>query len=245
MSDRPLTIVTGASRGIGRAIALGLAKAGHDLALLALERLDTVRAVAEEARRHGIEATAFVGDVAKEASIDEFFAQLGDRGDRLYGLVNNAGTTGERDTLANLSVAEIDAVLAVNLRGAILMSRAVVPRLRAMKRGAIVNMSSQSAQFGGNGLSIYAATKAALNGLTVALARELAPDGLRVNAVSPGPVLTEPLRALPPARLAEMQASLPMGRFCTEEEVAGVVAWLLSDEASYVSGAIVPVHGAR
>jgi NAD(P)-dependent dehydrogenase (short-subunit alcohol dehydrogenase family) len=118
-------------------------------------------------------------------------------------------------------------------------------RLTGGHGGAIVNLSSQTARFGGDRLAAYAASKAAIDGLTISLAREVAPAGIRVNAVSPGAVLTEPLRALPAEKLESMQAAMPMGRFCEPEEVARTVLWLLSDSASYVSGAIVPVHGAR
>ena len=238
-------MVTGASRGIGRAIALALAKAGHDLVLVAHTDRAGLEDAAREVRALGASCRAPLCDVASEADVAELFGALGPDAGRLSGLVNNAGYAGERSTLAEMAMSDVDQVLGVNVRGAVLMCRAAIPLLRARRSGAIVNLSSQVAQFGGNGLSVYAASKAALNGLTVSLARELAPDGIRVNAVSPGPVLTDPLKALPAERLEEMRRGLPMGRFCTPEDVAAAVVWLLSDQAGYVSGAIVPVHGAR
>jgi NAD(P)-dependent dehydrogenase (short-subunit alcohol dehydrogenase family) len=239
--DRPLTLVTGAARGIGRAIAIALAEAGHDLVLV--DR-DGTEAIANDARARAAECVERRCDITDEAAVAALFEGLGPLRSRLSGLVNNAGFTGERMTLADAPAALIDQVFAVNVRGLMLMCRAAIPLMQVRGGGAIVNLSSQSATFGGAGLTPYAASKAAVNGLTVSLAREIAP-AIRVNAISPGPVLTEPLRALPPERLAEMERSLPMGRFLLAQEVAAVAVWLLSDAASYVSGAIVPVHGAR
>lgn len=237
---KPLCIVTGAGRGIGRAIALALADAGWDLALVDRDSLEETRALAEA---RGAACSAAKLDVTDEADVAAFYPKLDAA--RVRGLVNNAGYTGDRVALADAPMDMIDQVLAVNVRGVMLMCRGAIPVMQARGGGAIVNISSQSASFGGNGLTPYAASKAAVNGLTISLARETAPAKIRVNAVSPGPVLTEPLKALPAEKLKEMEASLPMGRFLTAEEVAASVVWLLSDVASYVSGAILPVHGAR
>jgi len=245
MSIRPFSIVTGASRGIGRAAALALARAGHDLLLTCREDRTRLEETIRNAQAAGAACRGRVADVANEAEVADLFGELGEDSRRLAGLVNNAGYAGDRGKLTELPMEMIDRILAVNLRGAILMCRGAIPPMAARGAGAIVNLSSQSAVHGGTDLSVYAATKAALNGLTISLAREVAPQGIRVNAVSPGPVLTDPVQALPPERLKQMRASLPMGRFCREDEVADVVVWLLSAQASYVSGAIVPVHGAR
>ena len=242
---RPLAVVTGAGRGIGRAIALGLAGAGYDLALVGRADLASLEQAAGEAAALGAACSTVLCDISDEEPVDGLFATLGPDLPRLAALVNNAGVAGPRSRLDELSMADVDEVLAVNVRGAILMCRAAIRAMRARGGGAIVNITSQTAEFGGDRLSVYGASKAALNGLTVSLAREAAGFGVRVNAISPGPVLTEPLLALPPGRLEEMKAGLPMGRFCTAEEVAAVAVWLLSGQASYVSGAIVPVHGAR
>jgi NAD(P)-dependent dehydrogenase (short-subunit alcohol dehydrogenase family) len=188
-------------------------------------------------------------DLTSQNAITDLFRFASKDGRRLTGLVNCAGFTGERRALADTTAEAIDQVLAVNLRATILCCQQAIPQMSRPtggSGGAIVNLSSQSAIFGGDRLAVYSASKAAINGFTVSLARELAPSGIRVNAVSPGPVLTDSVRAdLPHDKLHAMATSLPMGRFCEPEEVGRTVLWLLSDAASYVSGAIVPVHGAR
>ncbi len=239
---RPLCVVTGARRGIGRAIALAAADAGYDLVLVDRGSAEETE---REVRQHGAGCRRQVCDITDSEAIAEFYRGLGADAARLAGLVNNAGDSGERMNLADAPIGMIDRVLATNVRGTILMCQGAVAAMSARGGGAIVNISSQCASFGGNGLTAYAASKAAVNGLTISLARETASAKVRVNAVSPGPVLTDRLKVLTPERLREMEASLPMGRFLTSDEVAAVVVWLLSDAASYVSGAIVPVHGAR
>ncbi len=245
MTPRPLAWVTGASRGVGRAIALALADAGYDLILSARAPSDGLDETLRLATARGAAGRTVTFDLADAAGIDAAVRGLGSDRTRFAVLVNNAANAGERTPLADARLEMIDAVLDANLRGALLMCRAALPLLEARGGGSIVNISAQAASFGGRGLAVYSASKAALNGLTVALAREAAPLKVRINAVSPGPVLTDAILTLPEARRDEMQAELPLGRFCEPDEVAKVVAWLVSDQASYVSGAIVPVHGAR
>ncbi len=240
VAARPLLLITGASRGIGAAIADLAAQRGYDLVLTYRSDQASAARVAAAAEAHGAGVVIAALDLADPLSIDALFAHLPRP---LAGVVNNAAFVGARGPLQDADVEDLSLVITTNVRGTALVCRAAIPRLQP--GGVLVTLSSQSAQFGGNGLSVYAATKAALNGLTISLAREIAPLGLRAVAVSPGPVLTEPLRALPPERLAEMAASLPLGRFCSVDDVARTVLWLLSEEAGYISGAVVPVHGAR
>jgi NAD(P)-dependent dehydrogenase (short-subunit alcohol dehydrogenase family) len=246
--SRRFTLVTGASRGLGEATALEAARQGHDLALAAqsrAERLDEVRRAAVALGSPHV--SVHLCDVGDAAAVAGLFRDTGTHAP-LTGLVNCAGYAGERFALAEAPLDMIDRVLVVNLRGTILCCREAVAQMSRLSGGiggGIVNLSSQTARFGGDRLAAYAAAKAGIEGFTISLAREVAAAGIRVNAVSPGAVLTEPLRALPPEKLESMIAAMPMGRFCEPEEVARAVLWLLSDSASYVSGAIVPVHGAR
>ena len=245
---RRFTLVTGASRGLGKAIALEAARQGHDLALVARSQGDQLGEVRRAAAASGsAHVSVHLCDLGDAAAVARLFREAGAHAP-LTGLVNCAGYSGERFVLAEAPLDMIDRVLFVNLRGTILCCREAVARMSRLSGGsggAIVNLSSQTARFGGDRLAAYAASKAGIDGLTISLAREVAPAGIRVNAVSPGAVLTEPLRALPPEKLESMQAAMPMGRFCEPEEVARTVLWLLSDSASYISGAIVPVHGGR
>lgn len=242
---KPLAIVTGASRGLGAAIAASLANAGYDLALISQRDGEAAHKVASEARSLGADTTLHFGDISNEATVKKMFDEAESRGQELAALVNNAGVTGERCDLAELPIEAFDRVFAVNVRGAVLCCQHATPLMARAGGGAIVNVSSQSGTYGGAGLTAYAASKAALNGLTISLAREVAPLNIRVSAVSPGPVLTEPLRALSADKLEQMRRTLPLGRFCTPEEVGETVCWLLSAKASYISGAVIPVHGGR
>lgn len=244
-----LTIVIGASRGIGRAVAIELGRQGHALALVGHSHREQLAEV-----KNAIETTSkvrvfdYLSDVAEPREVEELFADVVRDAGVPTGLVNCAGYTGDRLALEDAPLAMIERVVAVNMLATIMCCRAAI-RLMSTKSGgtggAIVNMSSQNARFGGDRLAVYSASKAAVEGLTISLAREVAGAGIRINAVSPGPVLTEPLQALSAQKLADMKTQLPMGRFCEPQEVAATVAWLLSDAASYVSGAIIPVHGAR
>lgn len=242
--SRPLTLVTGASSGIGASIAKTLAARGHDLVLVCRSNRDALDGVADEVRSANVWTHCISSDISEPNSVDHVFAEVARLPRPLTGLVNNAAYTGERMPLADLPLSELDRVLDTNVRGVLLMCRGALPLL-AKTGGVIVNLTSQSAIFGSNGLTTYAASKAAVNGITVSLAREVAGQGIRVVGVSPGPVKTKALLALSSERLEEMEKSLPMGRFCSVDDVARTVAWLMSDEASYISGAILPVHGAR
>jgi NAD(P)-dependent dehydrogenase (short-subunit alcohol dehydrogenase family) len=248
-ADRRLTLVTGGTRGIGAATALRLASAGHDLVLGF--RSDT--AAAEECRSTveaaGARCVVVRADVADPAGIDTLFEAAAEVG-RLTGVVNNAGATLHLGPLAETPVDVVRRTVDLNLTAALLVARAAV---RAMgtsyggRGGVLVNLSSVAARLGAAGEYVhYAAAKAGVEAFTRGLAQEVAGEGIRVAAVAPGLVRTRiHADAGDAARVDRVGATVPLGRAGEPAEVADAVAWLLSDRASYVSGATIEVTGGR
>jgi NAD(P)-dependent dehydrogenase (short-subunit alcohol dehydrogenase family) len=241
----PVLLVTGASRGIGRAIAELGARRGYAVAVNYLNARAQADAVVDSIQAAGGTAAAFRADIGDAAATDALFEKVSAELGPLSALVNNAGEIPSRQDFATMSDADIERMVDVNLLGAMRCMRRAIDQFTQPGGGAIVNVSSEAARFGGNRIAVYAATKAALSMLTVSTARELAPLGIRVNAVSPGTILTDALAAEGDAVLDNLSRTLPMGRIGRPDEVAETVLWLLSDAASYVSGAVLPISGAR
>jgi NAD(P)-dependent dehydrogenase (short-subunit alcohol dehydrogenase family) len=242
-------LVTGGGRGIGAAVALLAARRGFDVAVNYREDERAAASVADAARAIGVRATIIQADVSREPDIVKMFQQVDTFG-TLAALVNNAGVTGGFSKVADLTAAALGKTLAVNTYGAILCAREAVRRLSTVwggNGGAIVNVGSIASRLGGAGEWVhYAASKAAIEAFTVGLAREVAGEGVRVNAVAPGIVDTEiHASAGDPHRAKRMATSIPLGRAATANEVAEAVMWLLSPESSYVTGAILEVGGGR
>ena len=247
---QPVMIVTGGSQGIGAAVArLGAAR-GYAVALTYQSNAALAEAVVAAITAAGGKAIAVQAEMADEASILALFATV----DRELGpvsvLVNNAGGPGPTCRIEAVTSAILDQVLAVNVRAPFLTIREAARRMRTDRDGSggsIVNVSSRAAEIGGAGEWVhYAASKGALDSLTVGAARELAGQGIRVNAVSPGLIETDlHARAGLPDRLTRLVGGVPMGRTGSAEEVAEAVLWLASDAASYISGVIVPISGGR
>jgi NAD(P)-dependent dehydrogenase (short-subunit alcohol dehydrogenase family) len=243
-------IVTGGSQGIGEAIARLAGARGYAVALTYKSSAERAQRVAADIGAAGGRAIAVQAEMADEVSILSLFRRVDGAFGPLTVLVNNAGTPGPAGTIDAITAAVLDEVLAVNVRAPFLLIREAVARMATDRGGAggsIVNISSRAAELGGaNEWIQYAASKGALDSLTIGAAKELGPRGIRVNAVSPGLIQTDlHARSGLPNRLEKLLPGVPMGRVGSAEEVAQTVLWLASDEASYISGAIVPISGGR
>jgi NAD(P)-dependent dehydrogenase (short-subunit alcohol dehydrogenase family) len=242
-------LVTGGSRGIGAAVATLAAKSGFDVAVNYREDERAASAIVEAVRSNGVRALAIKADVALEADVVRMFEAVDTFGP-LKALVNNAGVTGGFARVADLKAVALERMLAVNVTGAILCAREAVRRLSTVwggDGGSIVNVSSLAAKLGGAGEWVhYAASKGALQTFTVGLAREVAGEGVRVNAVAAGIVDTEMhLAAGDPHRAKRTGATVPIGRAATAHEIAEAILWLTSPAASYVTGTILEAGGGR
>ena len=243
----PVTVITGGGRGIGAATALHLAGIGHAVALNYLRDRAAAEGVVATIRAAGGRAVAIPGDVAEADAVDALFAAAAELGP-VTGLVNNAGLTAHIGDLADTPVEVVRLVVDVNLLGAVLCARRaaqVMATSRGGQGGAIVNVSSAAATLGSAHEYVhYAAAKAGVDALTVGLAKELADQGVRVNAVAPGLIRTGIHAAAgDPDRLQRVLSRIPMGRVGEPAEVAPAIAWLLGPEASYVTGASIRVAG--
>jgi 3-oxoacyl-[acyl-carrier protein] reductase len=235
-----VALVTGASRGIGRAIALALAARGAEV--VAAARDDHAAAVVAEIAAAGGRAHAATLDVTDAAAVDTVVAETLARSGRIDILVNNAGIARDQ-LLLRLKRADWDAVLATNLTSAFLCSQAVLKPMLKQRFGRIVNVSSIVGQAGNAGQTNYAASKAGVIGFTKALALEVASRQITVNAVAPGLIDTEMTRGLPGGAHQDWASRIPVGRLGTPEEVAAAVAFLASDEAAYITGHVLAVNG--
>jgi NAD(P)-dependent dehydrogenase (short-subunit alcohol dehydrogenase family) len=249
-SARRVLLITGASRGIGAATARLAAARGYDIAVNYTSNAKAAEAVAADVERAGARAVAIKADVAQEADVERLFVETERRLGPLWGLVNNAGIVGRASRLDAADAATIKEVIDVNVLGAFLCARSAVRRLSTKhggKGGVIVNVSSGAATLGSPGDFVwYAASKAAVDTLTIGLAREVAREGIRVNAVAPGLVDTDIHDATGiSGRVAAMSPTIPMGRAGTVEEIAETILFLLSDASSYVTGAVLRVAGGR
>lgn len=242
---RPVTIVTGGGRGIGRATVLRLARDGHDLVFSYLGDDAAADATAQEARALGARCLAVRMDTTVEADVDRLFDRTVAEFGTVTGLVNNAGVTGHLTKLVDADPAELRRVVDVNVVGYLLCARRAIREMTPRGGGAIVNVSSGAATKGSpNEYVHYAGAKAAVDSITVGLAQELGPDRIRVNSIQAGIVRTRIHEDMGDAgRLERKGALLPLGRPGEPEEIAAAVAWLLSDEASYTTGAVLRVAG--
>jgi NAD(P)-dependent dehydrogenase (short-subunit alcohol dehydrogenase family) len=236
-------LVTGATSGIGRATALAMAGAGATVAISGRDEAKG-RAVVEAIRAAGGSAVFLAADLAKEGAAGELAARATDAlGGRVDILVNNAGVFPFGPT-ASFDELAFDAVYALNVKAPWFLVAALAPGMAERGSGAIVNVSTMVASFGVDGMALYGSTKAALDLMTKAWAAEFGPNGVRVNAVRPGPTRTEGTEAMGEA-LDELASLAPAGRPATPEEIAAGILFLVSDDASFVHGAVLAADGGR
>jgi glucose 1-dehydrogenase len=244
---RPVTVVTGAGRGIGAATALHLAGAGHDVVVDYVTDRAAAERVVAGVRARGSRAVAVRADVTDEDEVELLFRRAAELGP-VTGLVNNAGITAHIGDLADTPVAVLRRVVDVDLLGVLLCCRRaaqVMPADRGGRGGAIVNVSSAAATLGSPHEYVhYAAAKAAVEALTVGLAKELGPSGVRVNAVAPGTVRTDIHAAAGDAgRVDRVAARVPLGRAGEPADIAPAITWLLGPEAAWTTGAVLRIAG--
>ena len=236
-----ISLITGAAQGIGLATALKFAKEGATVIVCDVKQAGVDDAV-KQCRALGAQAMGFVMDVTQRTMVDAVVGKIKDQFGRIDVPVNNAGITQDA-RLQKMTLEQFDKVIDVNLRGVFHCAQAVADTMVAQGSGVILNASSVVGIYGNFGQTNYAASKFGVIGFTKTWSRELGPKGVRVNAVAPGFVATHILDTIPEKVLKEMEAHVPLKRLGRPEEIANVYAFLASDEASYVNGAVIEVSG--
>jgi NAD(P)-dependent dehydrogenase (short-subunit alcohol dehydrogenase family) len=248
--SKPIMLITGGSRGIGAAIALGAAARGYRVAITYLGNVAAANEIVQKIQQDGGEAIAIQADVGIEADVLRLFKTVDEKIGVLHALVNNAGMLEKQMRLDQMDLSRWQRVLNANVIGSFLCAREAVLRMSSKhggKGGVIVNLSSAASRLGSpNEFIDYAAAKGAVDSMTIGLAKEVATEGIRVNAVRPGLIYTDiHISAGEPGRVDRAKAGVPMQRGGSAEEVAETILWLASDESSYVTGTLLDVTGGR
>ena len=242
MTEQRVAIVTGGTRGIGRAITLGLADVGVHVAAGYLSNEDSAKATIEAASAMSGSVSAHRVDVGDPDACLQYASDVIEQFGRVDYLINNAGINIDR-TVRRMTVDDWHQVMRINISGCFYMVKGVIEHMVQRKSGRIVNISSIIGETGNVGQANYATAKSGLHGLTKSLALELAPKGITVNCVSPGFISTDMLASVPPEVMDQIVARIPVGRLGNPEEVAFMVLNLLDDRSAYVTGAVIPVNG--
>ncbi len=247
MSQQPLknrnAIITGAGKGLGKTFALALAQAGVNLALVG-RNAGTLTDVAEQARKHGVTAEMFTADVSREKDVLDLEKAVASKFPKIHILINNAGIN-VRKNVTDFTYDEWTSVINTNLVGAFLMCRSFIPRMKGEGYGRIINLTSIMSHISLPGRSAYSASKAGLLGFTKALALELAPEGITVNGISPGPCATEmntPILQNPELN-QQFVSRIPLGRWGKVEEIGALLLYICSPEAGFLTGTDVLIDG--
>lgn len=248
--NKRIAIVTGGSRGIGAATAIKAAKLGYEVCINFIENESAALKVAERIRSDHGNCITVKADVSKESEVIRLFEEVDKKLGTVTALVNNVGVVREKKRLSEMTEDRINHILTVNVLSCFLCSREAVRRMGISfggNGGSIVNVSSAASRLGASGEYIdYAASKGAMDTLTIGLSKEVASDGIRVNSVRPGFIFTDiHANSGDPERVEKLAKSLPMQRGGEPKEVADAILWLLSEEASYVTGTFMDVAGGR
>ncbi len=239
-----VALITGASRGIGAAAARAFAQVGA-ITVLAARDAQALATVAQDILDAGGQTLVVPTDVGDAASVEHLVQQILDTYGRLDAAFNNAGDNHRPTTLADITVDDFDRVLRVNLRGVFLAMKYEIPAMLKGGGGAIVNMSSAAGLRGVQGIASYVASKHGIIGLTASAALDYAEQNVRVNAIAPGPILTDRLMNAPSEGREQVARAVPLRRLGQPEEVAAVAVWLCSDQASFVTGTVIPIDGGK
>jgi len=236
-----VALITGSSRGIGKAIALRLAKEGANIAINYLKNKEKAEKVAMEARKYGVEAKIYQADVSKYEQVEEMVRKIVEDFNTIHILVNNAGIIPQHYSIFDIPLEEWEEILTVNLTGVFNCTKAVALIMIKNGGGKIINISSVAGKMGGTVGPHYAASKAGIIGMTFSLAQELLKYNITVNAIAPGPIETEMVQSISEERRKIILSRVPMGRFGKPEEVAEAVIFLI--KCDYVTGEVIDING--
>jgi 3-oxoacyl-[acyl-carrier protein] reductase len=240
--DQKIAIVTGAGQGIGRAVAIALAQNGT-IPVIVDVNAKTALKVAAEINSLNVPAVSFKADVSRVAEIENMVRQVVDKFGTVDVLVNNAGIL-HATQIEDITEEEWDRMMAVNLKSVFFASQQVLPYMKKKRWGRIINMSSLAGRMGGYGNGVgYAATKAGIIGLSMSMARRVAPFNVTVNAIAPGTTESEILKSFTPERIAELKRLVPLGRLGKPEDIAALCAFLASEQAGFITGAVIDING--